>query len=128
MENAAYALEDFRKVFEVGKILYAGLDMEKCEKIFNEKDFIAAYTEILQQWELLNPGKEKAGLYYFIECDDKVIELLEKALETHKRPSSMEYSILEYLGTGFFDYSRLYNNPRFIAILNEMKLPLPKTD
>jgi hypothetical protein len=34
----------------------------------------------------------------------------------------------QYIGTGFIDYSRLYDNPRFIALLKKMNIPLPKTD
>ena len=58
--------------------------------------------------------------YYFINEDDKAIESLEKFAEMHQTDPDIV--------TGFCNYTRLYDNPRFIAICEKMNLPLPKTE
>jgi hypothetical protein len=51
--------------------------------------------------------------------DDKVMEWIEKAVEVHDAD-------LWALGAKVYNFTRLYDNPRFIEILQKMNLPLPE--
>ena len=100
--------------------------MNKIERIYHERGFNAAYTEIIHKLEIL----AKKGYiippdlnmrYYFVNRDDKVIDGIKKAAENHEAG-------LPYIATGFVNYTRLYNNHDFIDVIKKMKLPLPKTN
>jgi len=93
---------------------------KEIERIFNEQGFPAAYEKILLQWE------ELANNQFMLPCDiaiayikgnqlDKAMGLIEKGYEIHD-PS------MPYMGVMF---NSLYDNPRFIAIVEKMNLPLP---
>ena len=99
--------------------------MNEIQKIYDEKGFVAAYSEIIRKLEFLSekeyvPNNDLAFRYYIINNDEKALDYLEKAVEAHENITNIN---TKYLG-----FPRLYNNPRFIAILNKMNLPLPKTD
>jgi len=100
-------------------------DMNEIQKIYDEKGYYAANMKIIRKLEILAekeyvPNNEFAFRYYFINNDEKAMDWLEKAFEAHENIVS--------INTRYFDLTRLYNNPRFIEILNKMNLPLPKTD
>ena len=57
--------------------------------------------------------------YYMINQDEKAIEWIEKGAERH------DPGIL--LLCRMIKLTRLYNNPRFIAVFKEMNLPNPPT-
>ena len=99
--------------------------IKEIEKIYNEKGFYAAYEEITRQLEVLFEKRyispaDMAFRYYMINQDEKAIEWIEKGAERH------DPGIL--LLCRMIKLTRLYNNPRFIAVFKEMNLPLPKSN
>jgi len=101
-------------------------DVNEIQKIYDKEGYFAANMEIIRKLEILAetvnvPKSEFAYRYYhIIKNDEKALDWLEKAFEAHG-------NILD-ISTGYFGFTRLYDNPRFIEILNKMNLPLPKTD
>ena len=100
-------------------------DVNEIQKIYDEKGYYAANTEIIRKLEFLSekeyvPNNDLAFRYYFIKNDEKALDYLEKAFEAHENITN--------INTRYLGLPRLYNDPRFIAILNKMNLPLPKTD
>jgi TolB-like protein/Tfp pilus assembly protein PilF len=130
MENAALFCGDSNKSFKAC-LRYIPQTYEineesinQFEMTYNKSGYYAAYAEFLQQLEILYdkkyvpPGNLAIG-YYFINQDDKALKWIEKALEVHD-------SSIPYLGTGLWNCTRLYDNPRFIEVLKKINLPLPK--
>jgi len=131
METAAIQCGNLTRAFEAGILLLQKSyplnkeDVNKIEKIFNDQGFYAAHAEIIKKLEIMAEKEyitnmEFAWRYYLINQDDKAIEWLEKAFEAHEN--------LAYISTGLPNFTRLYNNPRFIEILNKMGLPEIKTE
>ena len=98
-------------------------DFKKIEKIFNEQGYYAAYEEILRYYEIaaekgfIGPGV-MAVRYMMGNQQDKAMDCLEEAFEIHDPQ-------MPYIAAGGYPFDSLYDNPRFIAILNNMNLPLP---
>ena len=113
-------------MFETEKHIlpFEAATMNEIEKIYNNRGFHAALEEIMRQMEIL---AEKdyvfpmgmAGRYYMLNQDDKVMEWIEKAVEVRDAD-------LWALGAKVYNFTRLYDNPRFIEILQKMNLPLPE--
>ena len=112
------------KVLEALKFLLPFEDnvMRDIERIYSEQGFIVAYEEVVYQMELL------AQKSFIIPCDmavrcnlanqnEKALDWIEKGFEIHD-PN------MPYITTGFAKFDQLYDNPRFIAILEKMNLPL----
>ena len=98
-------------------------DVNEIEKIFKAQGFNAATAEIIKRLEIKSkdeyiPYSAIAWRYYLINQDNEALECLEKAFEAHEN--------LVYISAGLPYYSRLYENPRFISIVEKMNLPLPK--
>jgi len=132
MENAALFCGDSAKSFKAC-LVYApqwfGFNEESInhlEMTYNKSGYYAAYSEYLQQLEILfdkkyaPPGNIALG-HYFINQDDKALEWIEKASELHDTG-------IPYIGTGLWNCTRLYDNPRYIEVLRKMNLPLPATN
>lgn len=125
---AAFQCGDLDKVFEADKHMLP-LEEEainEIEKIYNKRGFYEAYEEITRQLEILAEKvyiahTDMAFRYYIINQDDKAIEWIEKAAEIGE-PS------IAWIGTGIWNITRLYDNPRFIEVLKKLNLPLPKSD
>jgi tetratricopeptide (TPR) repeat protein len=133
--DAAYQCGEYERGWEAEKLFYIQNsiidkdEITKIEEIFYNQDFIAAYEEMVRYLEglaesgnvgpvnMLGPGT-MAFMCYLTNQDDKAIKWLEKGFEMH-------HPIMPYLFTGFWDWSRLYVNPRFIKIAEKMNLPLP---
>jgi TolB-like protein len=124
MEIVAYHLERYEELFEAQKI-YLPLDdnvMNDIEKIFNEQGFNMAFEEVVRQMELLAqnnyvPPVDMAIRYYLLNQHEKAMNWLEKGFELHD-PN------MPYIAVGFANLNELYENPRFLAILEKMNLPL----
>ena len=131
MEYAAFPAGNLNLAFQAGMIYIKSLysideeDLNRIEKLFNEQGFEAATAKIaemlnsLTKTQYVAPG-DIAFKYYQIHQDDKAMDWLEKGYEMHDN--------MAYVNTGFGNYTRLYNNPGFIDILNKLNLPLPKSD
>ncbi len=130
MENAALFCGDSSKSFKACLRYIPQMyefneeSINQFEMTYNKSGYYAAYAEFLQQLEILYnkkyvpPGNMAIG-YYFINQDDKALKWIEKSLEVHE-------SGIPYLGTGLWNCTRLYDNPRFIEVLKKINLPLPK--
>jgi TolB-like protein/Tfp pilus assembly protein PilF len=100
-------------------------DFKKIENIFDEQGYFAAYEEIMHYYEaaaekgFISPGV-LAIRYMMANQQDKAMDCLEKAYEIHDPQ-------MPYIASGGYPFDSLYDNPRFIAIINKMNLPLPKS-
>jgi Tfp pilus assembly protein PilF len=125
MEPAAFQCGILDRAFEAFKH-FSPLEegaMKMIEKIYNDKGFKAAYAAALQELEILSKDTylvptDMAIRYYFINEDDKVLDWIEKGTEV-RDPSTL------YVGTGFCNFTRLHDKPRFMELLRKMNLPLP---
>jgi tetratricopeptide (TPR) repeat protein len=121
IEGAAYYCGDYDKVIEATKHLLAGtVDFTEVDRIFGESGFVAAEEEILRQLELIAQNGFVApvnlwGRYLWVDQPDKAMEWIEKGFEV-RDPN------MPYIGSTM----ELFDNPRFIDILQKMNLPLPK--
>ena len=127
VDAAAFQCGDLDRVFEA-EMQKQPLEedlMDEVEKIYNRDGFHAAYEEIMHQLELqakktyVTPA-DMAFKYYMINQDDKALDWIERGTEVHD-PSTL------YIGTGYFNYTRLYDNPRFIKVFEKLNLPLPSS-
>ena len=92
------------------------------ESLFDEQGYMAAYEGIVPIWEnyynsTTQSPMELAGIYSKANQYEKVMDLIEEGYEI--RDHTMPYITTAY------DFRPLYDNPRFLAILSKMNLPLP---
>jgi TolB-like protein/Tfp pilus assembly protein PilF len=98
-------------------------DYKNIEKIFDEQGYFAAYEEVLRYYEVaaekgfIGPGV-MAVRYMMGNQQDKAMDCLEEGYEIHDPQ-------MPYIASGGYPFHSLYNDARFIAILNKMNLPLP---
>jgi TolB-like protein len=128
IESAAICCKDYDKVIEAAKYILPprGISMDLVEKIYEQEGFKSAYKEALRQFEELAQSSffgpaEMAIRYAWVNEPDKAIEWFEKGYEMHD-------PIMTYINTKIFCIDYLFDDPRFIAILKKMNLPLPKSD
>ena len=129
LEKAAFQCGDYEKVIKAAKyhIPLKGESFVEAEKIFKDLGFIEAYSELLRQVEveMLNDfiiqPPTLAAKYHMIKQYDKAMDWIEKGYEIHSPQ-------MPYIGTGFYDFVHLYDNPRFIDIVNKLNLPQPKKE
>ncbi len=127
IEGAAYRCKDYNKTFEaVIHILPLEEDsLKEIEAIFDEHGFVAAYEEILRQSEVLAQKGyflvpiEMAYRYVMVDQPDKAMDWVEKGYELHDQN-------MPYIATSIYNLDPLFDNPRFIKILQKMNLPLPE--
>jgi len=122
----AYHCKEYDKAIQ-GLKFYLPLEddvMRDIDRIFKEKGIEPAYVEALHQMEIwlqknyFSPF-DLAARYNLMNQNDKALDWIEKGVEMHD-PN------MPYITTGFFNQDSLRDNPRFIAILEKMNLPLPK--
>ncbi len=125
---AAFYCRDYNKVMEATKyvLAYTGVDFKEVERIFGETGFVAAYEEILRQLEVLAQKGyvqpfELVFRYMMVDQPDKAMEWIEKGFEVRD-------PVMPYLATPGFFCEPLFDNPRFIEIIQKMNLPLPKSN
>ena len=131
VELAAYRCEDYDKTLDAARIVFTPNfieedTFEEIERIFTVHGFVAAYEDLMSHLEILAqnspiPPVDMAIRYVYANLPEKAIDWLEKGLE--QRDPNMPY-----IATHGYNLDPLFNNPRFIAICEEMKLPLPKSD
>jgi tetratricopeptide (TPR) repeat protein len=128
METASYLLGRYDKAFASMKVfasnhLHQQDVMEDIEKIYNEKGFDSALEELVRQLELqaqhsfIDP-MDMAYRYSLLNQYDKAMDLIERAFEIH-------YQSTPYIVTGMHRLGPLYDDPRYINIVEKMNLPLP---
>ncbi|RLD87860.1 MAG: hypothetical protein DRJ29_17780, partial [Bacteroidetes bacterium] len=94
------------------------------KRIFNEQGFSSAYEKIVPLYEDLANNNiissmELAIVYTKADQYDKVMDQIEKGYEI-RDPT------MPYIATKAYNFEPLYDNPRFIEILQKMNLPLPE--
>jgi tetratricopeptide (TPR) repeat protein len=124
MEMVAYRLERYDESFEAAKTILPIEDdvMEDIEKIFNEHGYYVALEEVVHQLELLAPNSfvhpfDMAIRYNMLNQYEKAMDWIETGFEIHD-PN------MPYIAVGIANFNELYDNPRFIAIMEKMNLPL----
>ena len=125
INHAAFYCRDYNKVMEATKYVLAhtGVDFKEVERIFGETGFVAAHEEILRQLEVLaQKGYVQPfsliNRYMMVDQPDKAMEWIEKGFEVRD-------PVMPYLTTPGFLCEPLFDNPRFIDIVEKMNLPLP---
>ena len=93
------------------------------EKTLNEKGLQDAYKEVVSHLEALQQSSflvpvHMANRYARINQYDKVIEQVELGFEVHDQN-------MPYIGSGFNNLDELFDNPRFLAIIEKLNLPIP---
>jgi len=130
IEISAYRLTDYDKVissvkyslpFPIEENVY-----EEIVRIYSESGIISAYEEILKHLEKYAenntiPITEMALRYIWANQPDKAMDWIEKGFEMHDPH-------MVYLTTPARYFNALFGNPRFIAICEKMKLPVPEPD
>ena len=127
IKNAAFYCRDYNKVMEATKhVLAKKVDFKEVDRIFGESGFVAAYEEILRQEELIAQNGfvapvVMASRYMMVDQPDKAMEWIEKGFEV-RDPN------MPYIATHGFLCEPLFDNPRFIEIIQKMNLPLPNSE
>jgi len=127
IEAAAFYYRDYNKVMEATKhVLAKEVDFKEVERIFEESGFVAANEEILRQLELIAQNGlvspvVMASRYMMVDQPDKAMEWIEKGFEVHDPQ-------MPYIATPCFFCEPLFDNPRFIEIIQKMNLPLPTSE
>ncbi len=96
--------------------------MLNLQNIFNEQGYFPALQEVVKSLELAaqqNFIQPYIVATYYLELKntDKALEWIEKGFEGHDPD-------MPYISTYMAEFDQLYDNPRFIAILEQMNLPL----
>jgi TolB-like protein/Tfp pilus assembly protein PilF len=130
LEAAAFQCKDYEKVIKAVKYSFP-INIEEnafkeIEKIFYKQGFAAAFKEIMPRMESFassNPVgvMDMAMRYIYTNLPDKALDWLEKGYEIHD-------PTMPYIATRCFNLDPLFTNPRFLAIVKKMNLPLPKNN
>ena len=130
LENAAFQCKDYETALKAEKYsLPINIEenaFKEIEKIFHTQGFAAASKEITRQMESFasnNPVSpiDMATRYIYANLPDKALDWLEKGYEIHD-PS------MPYITTHCYNLDPLFTNPKFLAIVKKMNLPLPKNN
>ena len=127
IEIAAYRLKQYDKVLRaVRHVLPFPLEEDAykdIERIYSESGIVTAYEKIVERLEKYAESQpvgfhDMAFRYLVADQLDKAIDWVEKGFEMHD-------PLMTYITTPAQYFDRLFGNPRFIAICEKMKLPLP---
>ena len=125
IEAAAFGCGKYDKVMEAAKYLLPerGVEFKELERIYEKKGFVAAYEEALRQLEVLGQKEylapvDMAFKYIVVDQPDRAMDWIEKGFEVRD-------PVMPYIATKMFLFDPLFENPRFIEILQKMNLPLP---
>jgi adenylate cyclase len=94
------------------------------EKTLDEDGLTAAYKELIIYLEVLERSQylvpiHMANRYIRTGQNEKALEYIMKGLVVHDQN-------IPYLVSGFLKYDPIYSDPRFQAIVEQLKLPVPK--
>ena len=96
---------------------------KEIERIYGEHGIVSAYEEIMKQMEAFAssnpiPPMDMAMRYIMANQLDKAMDWIEKGFEMHDPQ-------ITYITTHLYNLDPLFKNPRFIAIVKKINLPLP---
>jgi adenylate cyclase len=128
--QTAYANGDYEKWFELWEKKTRALGHWNAEgrkavlNVFHEKGLLSAFEEMFKMNEKYGngcymSGAIKAERYLILGKYDKALECLEKDFE-------MRDMSMTYISTDVYIFNQLKDNPRYIALLRKMNLPLPE--
>jgi serine/threonine protein kinase len=127
--SAAFRCKEYNKVIKADRYILPVInfkedDIKEFERIFNEQGFIKAYENVMKHLEKFAENNfisplDMALRYIMANKPDKAMDWIEKGYEIHD-PG------MPYISTHCFNADPLFENPRFIAIVKKMNLPLPK--
>jgi serine/threonine protein kinase len=127
IEIAAYRLKQYDKVLRaVRHVLPFPLEEDAykdIERIYSESGIVTAYEKIVERLEKYAESQpvgfhDMAFRYLIADQLDKAVDWVEKGFEMHD-------PLMTYITTPARYFDRLFGDPRFIAICEKMKLPLP---
>jgi TolB-like protein len=130
IEIAAYRLNQYDKVLRaVRHVLPFPLEEDAykdIERIYSESGIVTAYEKIVERLEKYAESQpvgfwDMAFRYLVADQPDKSMDWVEKGFEMHD-------PLMTYITTPGQYFDRLFGNPRFMAICEKMKLPLPQSD
>jgi len=128
IEIAAYRLKEYDKVIKSVKYALPFLVEEDVYdgivRIYSESGIVAAYEEIIKHLEKYaenNPicFADISMRYIIANQPDKAMDWIEKGFDIHDPQ-------MTYIAASGRFFEQLFGNPRFIAICEKMKLPLPE--
>jgi serine/threonine protein kinase len=128
IEISAYRLKQYDRVLRaVRYVLPFPLEEEAykdIERTYAESGIVTAYRKIVERLEKYAESQpvgfwDMAFRYLVADEPDKAMDWVEKGFEMHD-------PLMTYITTPARYFDRLFGNPRFIAICEKMKLPLPE--
>jgi serine/threonine protein kinase len=128
IEIAAYRLKQYDKVIRaVRHVLPFPLEehaYRDIERIYSKSGIVTAYEKIVERLEKYAESQpigfwDMAFRYLVADQPDRAMDWVEKGFEMHD-------PIMTYIATPARYFDRLFGDPRFIAICEKMKLPLPE--
>ena len=126
LEPVAYHVGDLKGLLKSVKFCLPFEDSihQDIAKIAEEEGIVAAYSEIVNQLEIMGPSSHQGPLhmanrYIVLNQYIKTIELLEMGFEIHDNN-------MPYIACGYGKMEALYDNPRYIALMEKLKLPMPE--
>ena len=98
-------------------------DIQEIDRIFNEQGVVKAYEKTMKHLEEVSKNYpispfDMATRYIYANQPDKAMDWLEKGFELHE-PTMTYIAVTE-------TFAPLFNNPRFISIVEKMNLPMPE--
>jgi tetratricopeptide (TPR) repeat protein len=121
---AGHYLGQYERVLEgLGKMnIFSEAFIDSVKVVYRDQGYEIAYRKIIEQFDQLEIVQtvRKALWNGFINRYDIVLDLLEKGYEVHD--PNMPY--IASKGHGF--YNSLSGDPRFVSLLEKMRLPLPE--
>ena len=128
IEIAAYRLKQYDKALRaVRHVLPFPLEedaFKDIERTYSESGIVKAYEQIVERLEKYAESQpvgfwDMAFRYLVADEPDKAMDWTEKGFEMHD-------PLMTYITTPARYFDRLFADPRFIAICEKMKLPLPE--
>ncbi len=128
IEIAAYRLKQYDKVLRaVRHTLPFPLEEDAykdIERIYSESGIVAAYEKIMERLEKYAESQpvgfwDMSFRYLVADQPEKSMDWVEKGFEMHD-------PLMTYITAPARYFDRLFGDPRFIAICEKMKLPLPE--
>lgn len=126
LEFVSYELGDSQEFLKAARFIFP-FDEEvftSIEKTSREKGLQAAYEETVSHLEAIQESSflvpvHMANRYSRIHQYDKVLDQLELGFQVHDQN-------MAYIANGFNKLTPVYKDPRFIALMEELNLPMPK--
>jgi len=128
LEFAAYKSKDYDRVIRALKynlpFPFEEDQYKEIERIYRERGIVSAYGELTKHMEKYAVSNyigfsDMATRYIMADQPDKAMDWIEKGFESHD-------PLMTYITKSARFFEPLFGNPRFMAICEKMKLPLPE--